>query len=388
MTTNRRDFLRAAGGLGVGLALGSDLRAQPAGDPEKRGLPSPDTSPKRILVLGGTGFIGPHMVRHAVERGHEVSIFTRGRTQADIPDVERLVGDRNHDLRALEGRRWDVVLDNNARDYRWVQLSTELLRDAAEQYVFVSSISAYAAEAMGYEHKDRVLWEPLIDEDSERFGPPPGWRNGDDAAYGLTKALSENIAHATFPGRATIVRPGLIVGPGDPTDRFTYWPVRIDEGGEVLAPGHPDHANQVIDQRDLTEWIVRLAERGTTGDYNATGPAARMSMAEMLHGIRAATSAAVRFTWVAEDFLQEHEVRPWGDLPAWIPGDPLMYVDIRRALDAGLTFRPLAVTARDTLEWDLTRPPEERSSRRAGMSRRRERELLSDWHRRVGSGGP
>jgi 2'-hydroxyisoflavone reductase len=328
------------------------------------------------------------MVRHAVERGHEVSIFTRGRTQADIPDVEHLVGDRNNDLKALEGRRWDVVLDNNARDYRWVRLSTDLLRDAAEQYVFVSSISAYTAEGMGYEHKGRVLWEPLIDEDSERFSPPQGWQDGAEAPYGLTKALSENIAHAAFPGRTTVVRPGLIVGPGDPTDRFTYWPVRIDEGGEVLAPGNPEHANQVIDQRDLTEWIVRLAEKGTIGDFNATGPAARMSMAEMLYGIRAITSTAVRFTWLEEDFLEEHEVRPWGDLPAWIPGDGLMYVDIRRALDAGLTFRPLAVTAHDTLEWDRTRPYEERANRRAGMSRQRERELLAAWHRRQGLGEP
>lgn len=387
MAPNRRDFLRAAGGVGVGLALGSDLRGQVGGRRgEPVGRPRPGPSPKRLLILGGTGFIGPHMVRHAVDRGHEVTIFTRGRTRADIPDVEHLVGDRNHDLKALEGRRWDVVLDNNARDYRWVRLSTQLLEDAAEQYVFVSSISAYTAEATGYEHKDRVLWTPLIDEDSERFSPPPGWQGGTEAPYGLTKALSENIAHAAFPGRATIVRPGLIVGPGDPTDRFTYWPVRIDEGGEVLAPGDPDHANQIIDQRDLTEWIVRLAETGTTGDFNATGPAARMSMAEMLYGIRAITSSDVRFTWVEEDFLEEHEVRPWSDLPAWIPGDGLMFVDIRRALDAGLTFRPLAVTAHDTLEWDRARSSEERANRGAGMGRQRERELLASWHRASRSG--
>jgi 2'-hydroxyisoflavone reductase len=324
------------------------------------------------------------MVRYAVERGHEVSIFTRGRAEADIPDVEHLIGDRNDDLSALEGRSWDVVLDNNARDYRWVQRSTELLRDAAGHYVFVSSISAYTAEVMGYEFKDRVLWEPVIDEDSGRFSPPLGWSDGDDAPYGLTKALGENTAHAAFPGRTTVVRPGLIVGPGDPTDRFTYWPVRIDEGGEVLAPGNPDHANQIIDQRDLNEWIVRLAEEGTTGDFNATGPTSRMSMAEMLNGIRAVTSAAVGFTWVSEDFLEAQEVRPWGDIPAWIPGDGLMYVDVRRAVDAGLTYRPLATTARDTLDWDETRPAEERENRRAGMSRERERELLDLWRRRNG----
>jgi 2'-hydroxyisoflavone reductase len=347
-----------------------------AGRVDQEGTPAP----KRILILGGTGFIGPHMVRYAVGRGHEVSIFTRGRTEVDLPDVEHLIGDRNDDLSALAGRTWDVVLDNNARDYRWVQLSTELLKDAAEHYVFVSSISAYAAEITGYENKDRIIREPVIDEESERFRPGPDFKDGDEAPYGLTKALSEDICHAAFPGRTTVVRPGLIVGPGDPTDRFTYWPVRIDEGGEVLAPGNPQHASQVIDQRDLTEWIVRLAEDGTTGDFNGTGPASRMSMAEMLYGIRAITSAPVRFTWVSEDFLEANEVRPWGDLPAWIPGDALGYVNVDRAIAAGLTFRPLAVTALDTLEWDKTRPPEERAERRAGMSREREAELLKQWH--------
>ncbi len=383
MTPTRRDFLRTAGTVGAGLALGTGVSASTrAPSPAPPASLGGRSAPKRLLILGGTGFIGPHMVRTAVEHGHEVSIFTRGRSDADIPDVERLVGDRNDDLSALEGRTWDVVLDNNARDYRWVQLSTELLKDAAEHYIFVSSISAYTAETMGYEFKNRVLWEPVIDEDSERFSPPPGWTDGDDAPYGLTKALSENIAHAAFPGRTTVVRPGLIVGPGDPTDRFTYWPVRIDEGGEILAPGNPDHANQIIDQRDLTEWIVRLAENGTTGDFNGTGPAARLSMAEMLYGVRAITSTPGSFTWIPEDFLEEQEVAPWGDVPSWIPGDGLMYVDVHRAVEAGLTFRSLAVTALDTLEWDKARPAEQRRERRAGMSREREREILDAWRTR------
>lgn len=337
---------------------------------------------KRLLILGGTGFIGPHMVRHAVERGHDVTIFTRGRTQADIPDVEHLTGDRNDDLGALRGRTWDVVLDNNARDYRWVQLSTELLKDSAQQYVFVSSISAYASNLSGYARKDQVLTGPLIDEDTERFTPPDDWSDGDEAPYGLTKALSENIAHAAFPNRTTVVRPGLIVGPGDPTDRFTYWPIRIDEGGEVLAPGNPGHAMQIIDQRDLTEWIVRLAESGTTGDFNGTGPRARLSVAEMLYGIRAVTAVPVDFTWVPEDFLEAQEVAAWRDLPAWIPGDPMMFVNVERAVAAGLTYRPLAVTSRDTIAWDKTRPAEERANRAFGMSREREREVLDAWHRR------
>jgi 2'-hydroxyisoflavone reductase len=359
--------------------------------PTSAGAPGPHRpdagSPKRVLILGGTGFIGPHMVRYAVGRGHRVSIFTRGRAEADLPDVEHLIGDRNNDLSALEGRRWDVVLDNNARDYRWVQLSTRTLRNATDHYLLVSTISVYEAEAMGYAHSSRVLQEPVIDEESPRHRSPPAFRDGEEAPYGLTKALSEDIVHAAFPGRATVVRPGLIVGPGDPTGRFTYWPVRIEAGGEVLAPGDREHATQVIDQRDLGEWIVRLAESETTGDFNATGPAARMSMAEMLHGIRAITGEPVRFTWVSETFLEEHEVRPWSDLPAWIPGDPLSFVDIERALKEGLIFRPLAVTARDVLDWVRERPASREGDRPPGLTLKREQELLLAWKHRKGSLG-
>lgn len=380
MSPTRRDFLRTAGVLGAGAYLGAAGcvdRQDGAADHSDAVAPTP----KRLLILGGTGFIGPHMVRYAMERGHQVSIFTRGRRDTDIPDgVEQLVGDRNDDHSALEGRRWDVVLDNNAQDYRWVQKSAALLADAADQYVFVSSISAYALEGFGWAYADRIMTEPLVDEDHPRIDPPQGWRDGDDAPYGLMKTLSENIVHSAFPGRATIVRPGLIVGPGDTTDRFTYWPVRLDDGGEVLAPGNPDHANQVIDQRDLTEWIVRLAERGTTGDFNATGPAERMSMGSMLERIGSAVDTPHELTWVPESFLEARGVAPWSDLPAWIPGDPLMFVDVRDAVAAGLTFRSIAETSRDLLEWDRTRPAVERANRRFGMSRAREREVLDAWH--------
>ena len=365
MTPNRRDFLRATGiaGAGLGLGLGapglglaftngSGPRSEPESRPGSRQAPAP----RKLLILGGTGFIGPHMVRYAVERGHEVTIFTRGRTEADLPDVEHLIGDRNDDLSALEGRSWDVVLDNNTQDYRWAQLSTELLRDASEQYFFVSSISAYISPGLAYQHKHRVLYEHLIDEDSERFTPPEGWQDGDDAPYGLMKALSEDIVHAAFPGRAT-VRPGLIVGPGESRPR---------------KPGarQPDHR-----PARHPEWIVRLAEDGVAGDFNATGPGTR-SMAEMTAFARRLPR---RFTWVSEDFLEAQGVRPFGDLPAWAPGSDLMYVDIDRALATGLTFRPLATTSRDTVEWDKTRPEEERQDRRAGMSREREREVLDAW---------
>jgi len=321
------------------------------------------------------------MVQYAVERGHQVTIFTRGRSEVELPPgVEHLIGDRNDDHTALEGRTWDVVLDNNAQDYRWVQKSTALLADAADHYVFVSSISAYALEGFGWDAADRVMTTPLVDEDYPRIDPPEGWVDGDDAPYGLMKTLSEDIVHAAFSGRATVVRPGLIVGPGDLTDRFTYWPVRLDDGGEVLAPGNPDHANQVIDQRDLTEWIVRLAEEGTTGDFNATGPGERLSMGSMLEQIGTVIDSEYSLTWVPEAFLESQGVAPWSDLPAWIPGDPLMFVDVRDAVAAGLTYRPLAVTSRDLLVWDEARPAEERANRRFGMSREREQEVLDAWH--------
>jgi 2'-hydroxyisoflavone reductase len=377
MSPTRRDFIRTTGLVGAGLALGGSAGC--ANESESSGAASAAPAPKRILMMGGTGFIGPNMVRYAAERGHEVTILTRGRSEVELPDgVEHLIGDRNDDHTALEGRSWDVVLDNNAQDYRWVQKSTALLADAAEHYVFVSSISAYDLNGLG--DPETLMMEPLVDEDFKRIDPPEGWSDGDDADYGLMKTLSENIAHAAFPGRTTVLRPGLIVGPGDPTDRFTYWPVRIDEGGEVLAPGNPDHANQIIDQRDLTEWIVRLAENGTMGDFNATGPGERLSMGSMLEQISAAVDTPHEFTWVPESFLEAQEVSPWTDLPSWIPGDPLMFVDVRDAVAAGLTFRSIAQTTRDTLVWDKARPAEERADRRFGMSREKERAALDAWH--------
>jgi len=379
MIPTRRDFLKTAGAVSAGFVLGGTTGCSPDAQFEA----SPTS--KRLLILGGTGFIGPHMVRYALDRGHEVSIFTRGRSDTELPnEVEHLIGDRNDNHTALEGRTWDVILDNNARDYRWVQKSTELLKDAAEHYIFISSISAYEIGGFGWQFKDRVLMDPIVDEDFQRRPLPEGWNNGDEAPYGLTKTLCEDIAHAAFPGRTTVVRPGLIVGPGDPTDRFTYWPVRIDEGGEVLAPGNPQHANQIIDQRDLTEWVVRLAENGTMGDFHGVGPGYRLSMGEMLDSIGTVAENPFELTWVPEDFLEAQGVSPWSDLPAWAPGNASFFVTFEKSVAAGLTFRPLPVTVRDTLEWDKTRPAEERANRGFGWSREREREVLDAWHASLG----
>jgi len=379
MTASRRDFLRTTSLAGAALALRPAIGAAAGVSPSAL-APRPAAA-KKLLILGGTGFIGPNTVKYALARGHEVTILTRGRSATKVEGVEHIIADREGDLGVLSKRKWDSVLDNNARDYRWVQRSTKALKDSTDHYLFVSSISAYRSPPFSYATAADVRMDP-IGEEAERFSPPANWKDGDPAPYGLTKALSENIVHDVFRGRNTVVRPGLIVGPTDPTDRWTYWPVRIDEGGEVLAPGNPRHASQVIDQRDLTEWIVRLAESRTTGDFNATGPATRLTMAEMLAGCRAVTSAPVSFTWVSEDFLAEQKVAIWSEIPAWAPGDILTYVDVSRAIKAGLTYRPLADTARDTIAWDKGRPAAERAKRAAGLTRAREAELLALWHKR------
>ena len=380
MTPTRRDFIRTTGVVGAGLAMGGASACAGEASPPTDALPSP----KRILIFGGTGFIGPHTVQYALERGHRVTTFTRGRSETALPpEVEQLVGDRNDDHSALEGRTdFDVVIDNNGQDYRWVETSTELLKDVVDQYIFVSSISAYKLEGFDWSRADQVMVEPLVGTDYERIteSQTEGWTYGDATDYGHYKAMSEDITHAAFPGRATIVRPGLIVGPGDRTNRWGYWPKRIDEGGEVLAPGNPEHANQVIDQRDLTEWIVRLAEDGTPGNFNGTGPGERMSMGSMLEQIGTATDTPHTLTWVPEAFLEAQELQPWGDFPAWIPGDPLMFVDVSASVAAGLTFRPIQVTARDVIAFEKSRPAEELEGRRFGITREREQEVLEAWH--------
>jgi len=324
------------------------------------------------------------MVSYAVERGHEVTIFTRGKTKADLPGVEHLIGDRTGELDALKGRSWDVVLDNNARDYRWVKLTTELLRDKVENYLFVSSISAYAREEFDYENVGKPITGPAFNTESPLAQMPDDFEDGQELPYGQTKVMSERLAQSAFPGRSTIVRPGFIVGPGDPTDRFTYWPVRIEKGGEVLAPGDGTDPVQIIDVRDLVEWIIRLVENDSYGVYNGVGLASPPSMAEMLYGIRAATTRDVKFTWVPIPFLREHEVQPYSDMPIWIPGDPLSAVDNSLAVASGLTYRPLAVTAADTLAWHKTRPAGEQAELKIGIKSDRAKAVLKAWHAHPG----
>jgi 2'-hydroxyisoflavone reductase len=374
MSISRRRFVQssAVGAIGLGLYPRHVLGA--------RAVPRAET-PLRILILGGTGFIGPYQVHYAVARGHQVTVFNRGRSQAELPaSVEQLIGDRNDDLRALEGRDWDVVIDNPTTLPKWIADIGPILQDRTRQYVFISSVSVYADTSVEGMDEDTPLLPYEGDED------PMGMTRVTGALFGPLKALSEREAEKWFPGRTTVVRPGLIVGPGDPTGRFTYWPVRIERGGDVMAPGHGGDPVQIIDARDLSEWIIRLVEQGDVGTYNAVGPRSRLSMAEMLHGIRAVVSGStpVRFHWVDADFLAAREVRPWQHMPVWVPvGEDnagWSAVSIERAVATGLTFRPLATTAVDTLLWWHDLPEERRNAPSSfGISAEREEEVLAAW---------
>ncbi len=370
MTIHRRDFLKtsalAAGALGVGVAPVSGLAAA---DP-RRAL--------RILILGGTGFIGPHQVRYALERGHALTLFNRGRTAPELfPEVEQLRGDRAAgELDALRGREWDVVIDNASSNPRWTRESAQLLKDNAGQYLFISTQSVYTSRA-----------EIGIDETAP-VGRPDLPRE-EWSGYGPNKVLCEEESERAFPGRATVVRPSLIVGPRDGTDRWTYWVVRTHRGGNMALPGTPVDPAQIIDARDLSEWVIRLCENETTGIFNGVGPGSPLTSAEMFYGIRAVTSTPVSFTWIDADFLEEMGIRAWSDMPAWFPprGRTAGFARMSnaRAMEAGLTFRPLAVTARDTLEWFLSQPAERQGNLRSGMKPGREDRLLARWRVRNGN---
>ncbi len=327
----------------------------------------------RILVLGGTVFLGRHVVEVALARHHEVTLFNRGQDNPDLyPEAEKLIGDRNQDLTALEGRSFDAVIDTSGQLPHQVQSSSSLLSSTATHYTFVSSISVYSDFSRPVDESAPVI---MLEDPSSTDDSPE--------TYGGRKALCEQIAANAMPGRTLVVRPGLIVGPYDPTDRFTYWPHRLAEGGEVLAPEPRGAAVQFIDARDLAAWMLDMAERRQTGTFNATGPASRLDMSTLLDDCRQGESADSTLTWVSEQFLSEQEVSPWSDLPLWISSSDASFAhflaaDCRKAIAAGLQFRPLAETIHDTLAWAVTRPADYQW--KAGITRERERALLDAWH--------
>jgi 2'-hydroxyisoflavone reductase len=346
----------------------------------------------KLLVLGGTRFLGRHLVGLALGRGHEVTLFNRGRLDPELfPEVERLRGDRDGGLDALKGRRWDAVVDTSGYSPRVVRDSARLLADSVGHYTFVSSISAYGDTSVPGVGEDyavgRVTDEQLREAEalpqSELTSAPFFWE-----IYGPLKALCEQAAEGAMPGRVNHVRAGLIVGPHDYTDRFTYWPRRVSEGGDVLAPGDPARPVQFVDARDLAAWIMRSAEGRLAGTFNATGPDYALTFGRFLEECGAATGFSGRFVWVDGKFLLEAGLTPWAEVPLWLDESDetnryFLSVGVGRAVDAGLNFRPLAETVRDTLEWDISRPAD--TERRAGLARGREREVLAAWRARAGS---
>jgi 2'-hydroxyisoflavone reductase len=324
-----------------------------------------------ILIIGGTKFLGRQLVEAALARGHTVTLFNRGKTNPGLfPQVETVLGDREHDIAKLAGREWDAVIDVAGYIPRIVRLSATGLEGSVSRYVFISSISAYAEEVfkkIGVDEYDPVgIWKDEMDETSPE-------------SYGARKAVCEKTVRDLYGNRALIIRPGLIVGPHDPTDRFTYWPVRVARGGEVLTPERPSVPAQIIDVRDLAEFVIKMIEANASGIYNATGPDYELTFGTMLETCKRVSGSDASFRWASAEFLKAHNIVEWSDMPVWVPDNEenrgFSRVDVSKAIQAGLTFRALEETVRDTLAWAKMRPADHEW--RAGMTQEKEDEALA-----------
>ena len=369
MTDRRKFLLTAASGVAA-LPL---IRRSFAEAPKAGGL--------KLLILGGTNFLGPQIVGAAVARGHTMTLFNRGKTHPGLfPDLEKLHGDRKTDMAALEGRKWDAVIDTSAYIPADVTRSATLLAPNAHQYLLISTVSVYAK-----------IDKPGLDETAPlATTTEPDAEKVTNENYGALKVLCEKAAEAALPGRVCVIRPGLIVGPGDNSDRFTYWPVRVARGGEVLAPDKPGDFVQFIDARDLADFIVLCLERKTFGTFNADAQAGSITIGALLDTCKKVTKSDAQFTWVDPKFLEEQKIGPWADLPVWIPaeGDDAGFgqVSAAKAKAAGLTYTPLADTVNDTLTWFKTEPAEHQAKLKAGLTAEREAAALKAWHAAKKSG--
>lgn len=362
MSVTRREFMATTLAAAACASAPSRLRA---------------AAPLSVLIIGGTGFLGPHVVARLTERGHKVTLFNRGRTNPQLfPDLEKLRGDRKTDLTALQGRKWDTVIDPSAYIPADVTRSATLLAPNVSQYVIISSISVYkdfSIVGMDETAPVAILADPTV-----------GKVTGE--TYGGLKALCEQAAEKAMPGKVTVIRPGLIVGPGDTTDRFTYWPLRVARGGEVLAPNTRNDFIQCIDVRDLASFIVTCLENKTMAVFNADAQAGSLTTGALLDTCKAVSKSDATFVWVPKAFLDEQQVRPWADLPVWIPaeGDQAGTgrLSAAKAKAAGLTYRPLAETVKDTLAFTATWTDERRAKLKAGLSPAREAEVIAAWKAR------
>ena len=366
--TSRREFVQATTVAGLA-AVSLDLKT----------LFAAPAKPLRILFLGGTGFIGPHQVEYAIARGHTVTLFNRGKSNPNIfPGVEKLEGDRDGKLDALKGREWDAVIDNSGYVPRHVRMSAELLKGKVGQYLFVSTCGIYQAMYDG-------SWPAGgVHEGSPKAPLPEPGSEEVNKYYGPLKVLCEEEVSKAFPTGATLIRPGLIVGPGDPTDRFTYFPVRAAQGGEMLAPGSATDPILYTDARDLSAFCVHLLEQKTTGPFNVIGPKGTLTMGELLEACRKETKSTVRYSWVPGDFLEKNGVHPMGLFP-WVSatGSAAGASHFQRsaAFGAGLKFRPVAETVRDTMTWFRTLPAERQAKLVGGLPAAKEQEVLAAWHK-------
>jgi 2'-hydroxyisoflavone reductase len=369
MKLDRRQFLVGSAAALATAACGSSSSSTPSPTPAPQ--PPKPAAKKTILVLGGTGFLGPHIVQHALDRGHTVTLFNRGKTHPKLfPDVEKLRGDRDGQLDALKGRDWDVVIDDSGYVPRHVKLTADLLKDHVRQYIFVSSISVYGTFA-----------KPGLDEDDAVATPPdPKVEEVNNQTYGGLKAACEQVVESTYGARSTIVRPHIVVGPGDSTDRFTYWVARVARGGQVLAPGSPNDPLQYIDVRDLAAFMRRCAEQRPPGRFNVCLPPGVHTIGELLETCKRVSGSNATFTWADAAFIQANGVMEKGEIPMWLPPNgpraSALLVNSARAVQQGLRFHDLETTVRDTLEWFNKRPAEQRQKLAAGLTPEREAELL------------
>lgn len=371
MTVSRREFIQWSAAATALAATGLDLSAAPA-------KPGAKPSPKKILILGGTGFLGPATIEIAQARGHQVTMFNRGKTRPDLfPGVEKLHGDRDpkkgEGLKALETGTWDAVIDNSGYYPRMVGASAALVAPRAKQYLYISSISAYKEPNPENGTEDAPL-ATMADPTQETMGKT--YEN-----YGALKALCEQAVEKAMPGRTTVIRPGYIVGPDDPTGRFTYWPVRFDKGGEIAVPGAPTDPVSIIDVRDLAAWLVHLVEQGTMGAFNACGPAKRLPWGELVAACGKAGNPNAKPVWIPADFLAKQEGI---EFPIWAPfvGETKGFHTWRndRAVKAGLTFRPALDTVKDTLAWFKTQEKVEKGRNKlAGPTAEQETKLIAAW---------